>query len=266
LAKFKAIGTGTVSVSGANACLDGFILEGGSNVSFSVSGGAYVNAIELRNNTTVGNILNVQGSGVVASNILVFNNTGNVTVGSGAVLLNASVVQNTGGLICSAASLFNSVEWGNSVAFSDVSAVAVQYNAFAVGSAPVNTVSKFNNVELHANNTEWFHTTNLFPGPHFNLSLQTGNPYCSALSDRAPMLGRGDQALFDTHATFYPAGYQRDIMGNPRNYLGIDAGCYEDGVWVGFQLRWASDRVYISAKSGYVSDLPLMLPDNGQYL
>ena len=259
LAKFKSIGSGTVSVSGANACLDGFILQGGSNVSFGVSSSAYVNAIEIRNNTTVGNILNVQGAGVVASNVLVFNNTGNVTVGSGAVLLNATVVENTGGLVCSAASLFNSVEWGNSVAFSSISPVSIQYCAFAAGSTYPSTP---NNVELHANNTEWFSTTNVVPGPHFNLSTQTGNPYCSALSDRAPMLGRGDQTLFDTHASFFPVGYQTDIMGNPRNYLGIDAGCYEDGVWVGFKLRWASDRVYISSKQGAINEIPLLLPEN----
>ena len=268
LEKHKAILTGSVSVSGANASFDGAIIEGGSNVSCTVTGGAYINAIEIRNNTASGNIVNLQGAGVVASNLLVVNNTGNITVASGATLLNATIIQNTGGLICSGASMYNTIEWGNSVAFSDLSSIAIGCCAFANGSAPAPSppppppATKFNNIELHSTNTEWFSSSNVVPGPHFNLSEQTGNPYYAALNDRAPMLGRGNQALFTTHTPFFPAGYETDIMGNPRHYQGTDIGCYEDGAYKGFQLRWASDRIYVSSNNGYLTDAPLLIPDN----
>jgi len=55
---------------------------------------------------------------------------------------------------------------------------------------------------------------------------------------------------------------KKDINGYPRHYEFTDMGCYEDPHLIGFRLRWGSERVYISSRSGTVNQIPLMLPEN----
>jgi len=119
------------------------------------------------------------------------------------------------------------------------------------------------NIALHPNNTAWFNSSNLIPGPHFNFNTDITKPYYSAVHDRSPMLGRGEQTRFDSNTPFMSSSAAKtDINGNPRHNEVTDMGCYEDPTYVGFQIRWASDRVYVSSKDGTVNQIPLLLPDN----
>ena len=265
LARFKAnllpaaSGSTVAAVQGAGAALDGFVVQSCSNaIALVVGGGAYIHGVEVKNNHSLGAVLEVSGSSTRAVNVLVADNNGNVTISSGATMVNGTVANNTGAVAVSGATLLNSVVWRNG-SINLTGSNTVQFCAFPDGSVPAGT----GNIPIHvATNTAWFTSGNVSPGPHFNMNASGSKPYYAALSDRSPMLGRGDESSFNTQTPFLPPTARTDIDGNPRHYLGTDIGCYEDAYFEGFKLRWATDRVYISSKAGYASDIPLLLPDN----
>ena|GEM_PF-6084034 len=268
LTRYKAVLTsastslGVVTLAGAGTALDGFIIQGVTGPSLvTVSNGAYINAVEIKNNTaTTGYVLTVSGTGALASNVLVSNNTGDVILSTGGTLLNGTVVDNNGVVSCASAMMINTIAWRNS-SMTFLGTNTIEHCAFPTAFVPSTGVG---NVALDpANNTAWFTPVNVIPGPHFNFNTIISRPQYMALNDRAPMLGRGNQALFDTNTPFLPgpAG-KTDINGNPRHYLGTDMGCYEDQVYEGFKMRWASDRVYISSKDNTVNQIPLLIPEN----
>ena len=264
LATWKAVITppdGLV-VSGTGSALDGFIVRDMTTINpcVTVNNGAYIHAVEVVRNAvaaTTTPVLSVSGGNSMAINVLVADNAGPVVVTGGAKLVNATIVNNIGGFIQNSAVL-NTVWWGNGTPVL-MGNNTIQNSAFPDGSTPAGT----GNIALNANNIAWFTPSNLVPGPQFAANAIPGKPFYSALSNRAPMLGRGDQGLFDGNAAFIPVGVPKtDILGNPRHVLDTDMGCYEDAGFEGFKLRWASDRVYIGANDGYITDIPLLLPGN----
>ena len=244
----------------AGSALDGFIIQASSaDTVVAVAGGAHINAVEFINNRPSGPVVSLTGTGTVGSNILVAENNSGVSISAGAVMDNSTIVKNTGTLAINNATLLNSITWHTTVSFSGTN--TIEYCALHVPSANLPTGT--GNVLLNADNTAWFTTSNVIPGPHFNLGADPTRPYYSALNDRAPMLGRGNAAAFTTHTSpFMPIAKQTDDLGHGRDYLGTDIGCYEDAVFEGFKLRWASERVYISTKVGTVNEIPLLLPEN----
>ena len=267
LSQYKAIVTRNITVSGGNATLDGFIIKyvtGQDINAVTVTNGAVINAVEITNNTMSMDLAGSYKASLVlnngkASNILVANNTGmGVEMLNGSVLVNGTIANNAAPSTVNNATLLNSVVWGDFTYFGGSN--TVQYCAFPDGSPGL--ALSTNNIALNTNNMAWFTATNVVPGPHFYTTTGTAKPYYSALSNRCPMLGRGNETLFDNNTTFMPAGSKKDINGNPRHTLGTDIGCYEDGVFEGFKLEWATDRLYVASNNGYLSELPLLLPGN----
>ena len=258
----KAVVSKNVTVSGANSLLDGFIIRyvTGSVTPLVVDQGGKVNAVQVNYNTLTGSTPAFACTNAgTAANILISNNNTGMMMSGGSVLLNATVVNNPGASSFNNATVYNSVFWNNG-ATTFAGSSTVQYCGFVDGDPAI--ALNANNLPLNASNVAWFSSTNLVPGPHFNMVANASRPYYAALDDHAPMLGRGNQALFDTYAPFIPTTAQSDINGKERNHLGIDMGCYEDGVFRGFRLEWASDRVYISSKSGAVNDIPMLVTGN----
>lgn len=262
LTNFKAvidIEGGTVELNQPNSGIDGFIIHGirhsNRNAVNINNASAWINAVHIErgiSNYPDATVLDLQAG--TATNILISGNQGGVTIGTAGKLINATVVNNTGEIF-STGTILNSVFWSNG-AFNP--AGTYQYSAFDFD------VTGTGNIRLHSNNTQWFVSGITYPGPHFSMTMNGSKPYYSALNDRAPMLGRGDQASFDSNTPGMPNSYKTDINGKPRHFSDTDMGCYEDQALKGFKLRWASDRVYISSKMGYVTDVPLLLPENEQ--
>lgn len=267
LKDYKAVvnvGTNTIGVNTSGAVLDGFVFQnaGASNTSIvSVSNGGWVNAIEIKNNTIAasGNVLSLSNG--TASNVLVSGNNRSVSVSGNGKLINATVVNNTVGATISGGTILNTIFWPEIVTLSGTN--AIQYSGFIgeVATIPSGT----GNIHLNTTNEAWFSSGITAPGPHFKLTT-TADRYM-AKSNRAPMLGRGDEALYTTHLGQLAS---QDINGSVRTQIDpqdvtkrrIDIGCYEESGYEGFRLTWASDRLYISAKGGYYSNVPLMLPGN----
>jgi hypothetical protein len=262
LATHKAVlspGSQAVAITGANTTLDGFVIQSATSGGVSVTGSAYINAVEIRNNTFNASALTLNNA--TASNVLVANNNQGIAISNSGKLINATVVSNTGTSTSNGGTILNSVIWGNTISLTGTN--TIQYCAITDAmTMPTGT----GNVPIHAtNNTAWFTSTAVVPGPHFDLGANASIPdYAAGTStpNRAPMIGRGDQTSFNNNTTFIPATNRVDINGNPRTKDNIDIGCYEDPDNLGFTLRWATDRVYISSRSGYASDIPLLLPDN----
>ena len=267
LSSYKAVvspGGGQVTVTGTDAMFDGFLVQNATGASaVSVIDTAYINAVEIsRNNPSGTNALTVDNA--TAVNVLVSNNTQGIAVSNAGKLINATIVNNTGAAsTLQDADMLNCVVWGNSVAAFTLSGTnTIAYCAFPDGAVPAGT----GNVHLHASgNTQWFTTTNGAPGPHFNMTA-AAKPYYSALSNRSPMLGRGDEDSFNDNTPFMPSMARTDINGNDRHYLGTDMGCYEDPVYEGFKFEWASDRLYITSKAGSNSECLLVLLNNDIYM
>lgn len=273
LAKYKAVlsvGSSSVTLDKANTALDGFIVEGASSNNTKVVDVAHatasINAMEIRDNAIGAGYALTITSGT-ATNILFCNNDQGIKIASGK-LVNSTITNNKGSASSTNGTIQNSIVWGNSSAayFSFTGSNTIQYCALqgTVASMPVGT----GNVPIHATNTTWFTVSNAVPGPHFHTTTNNTKPYYSALSDRSPMLRRGNKAAFENCTSHIPTDAKKDINGNPRYHNGIDGnpvsdiGCYEDHDFAGFQLKWATDQVYISSKSGFTSELPLMLPGN----
>ena len=267
-----ALPGGGIILTGAGDALDGFIVKGATTggAPVIVNTGAYIHAVEITSNiTTVANTpaLSLRGLNAKAINVLVTNNSGGpnnggIQLAANSKLINATVVGNSG-LLESAGGAYvhNSVVWNNGIDLQPTD--SIKHSAFPDGFLPSGLPTYVDNIPINTVNTAWFTTSNVVPGPHFAANATQGKPYYSAMNNRAPMLGRGNQTAFTNNTSgFIPTGNQTDIDGNPRNYLGIDMGCYEDGVFEGFKLRWAADRMYISSKNGAVNEIPLLLPDN----
>lgn len=260
-------GVNNVKLLGNGAVLDGFIVNGSAtsvNGLVQVAAGSILNAVEIKNATsTSSGALTMTGG--LASNILIAGNAKGVSMTAG-TLLNATVVNNiTASEFSPTADIYNSVFWKSSVG--SISGTA-NYSAFegTLNSIPTGT----GNLHLHNTNTQWFAVGSPTPGPHFNLGSDNTRPDYMALSNRSPILGYGMKSVFDAHANFFPVGHAKDIDGNPRYWrtdpeltTNMDLGCYEDNsTRPGFMLRWATEKVYVSSKGGYESQVPLMIPNN----
>ena len=263
LFRWKAVITplAGIMVSGAGNVLDGFIVRdmvGNTtlNPCVTVNNGAYIHAVEIRNNgvaTTTTPALLANGSNTLAINVLVADNTAPVEITGGAKLVNATIVNNVDGLLNNA-TVLNTVWWAPTVSLTYTGSNTVQYSAFlygAVSGSLMGVPAGTGNIALNAVNTAWLTGGNPTPGPHFNLSADpTRVPYM-ALNNFAPMLGSGNQALFDGNATFLPVGAPKtDIKGQPRHYFVTDMGCYEDGLLQGTTLAVSPSSVWLSGSVG----------------
>lgn len=263
-----ATGTGNIVLSGANAILDGFVVSGSGSSSadglVTISNAtAWANAIEI-DQQTVNSTYALFMSAGTSTNMLVSRNTKGVSVASGSKLVNATIANNTAASMFSG-TLLNSIYWGNSG--TATTAGTINYCAFQ-GTVPTGT-----NYPLSATNDTWFTTSNVIPGPHFDLGTTTGLARYEAGTskpNRAPMLRRGNKSAFDNNLPISIADqYKKDINGDIRYHTAIDGstqvvdiGCYEASTLTGFQLMWATDKVYVSSKYGYSSQLPLLIPAN----
>jgi hypothetical protein len=258
LAAYKAVLTppSGITVSGAGSVLDGFMVRyaNTSGTTLSVTGGAYIHAVELSYNSTSSvatSVLTVDGANSMAINVLIADNAAPVVITNGAKLINASIVNGPGGLINNA-TVLNTIIWSayGSVSPSLTGTNTIQYCAFPAGSVPAGT----GNFGVNIVNDAWISPSNTTVGPHFNLTADiTRVPYM-ALNDRAPMLGSGSQALFDANATFLPVGAPKtDIKGNNRHVSGTDIGCYEDGLFTGTSIAVSPANVWLSGSVGNAS-------------
>lgn len=273
-------------VSVGDAIFDGFIVESVNNQNGNSSGmlsgtsGARINAVAVQNNSSgAASPINL-AAGATASNILVQGNAAGIKL-DGATLVNATVVNNTGSSTIANSTVVNSIFWHNSLTFSGTN--DIEYCAFEGTKEYVATLGGARNLHINNNNTAWFTTMNPIPGPHFNLTADASRPAYMAMStspdnNRAPMLGHGKQAMIDQHTPFIPDGYRKDIDGNDRYWRAaqtepgsqdvpdMDMGCYEhDSNNSGFSMRWATDKVFVSSKGGYASEVPLLIPGNDKY-
>ncbi|MCL2727476.1 MAG: fimbrillin family protein [Bacteroidales bacterium] len=255
LANYKAVISQYVNISGAGAAIDGVIVRGFTSTSsnaFTVKSGAYANAIEVTDNVLTPYLpAFVCITDSQASNILIARNNSGVAVDAGSLLLNATVVDNQGSAVLQYSNLINCVFWKNGDY--TFTSVTTSYCAFPTGiSAP----SGSGNILLDpSNNNAWYSPTVTFPGPHFNLGDDLTKPYYSALNDNAPMLGSGNEALFNTNTLFMPTGYKKDINGKPRHIMGTDMGCYEDQELEGISAVFmvAPNSIWLSPGSGNAS-------------
>ena len=259
LATHKAVlspGSQAVTITGANTTLDGFVIQSATSGGVSVTGSAYINAVEIRNNTFNASALTLNNA--TASNVLVANNTQGIAISNSGKLINGTVVNNTGTSTSNGGTILNSVIWGNTISLTGTN--TIQYCLFPNGSVPTGT----GNLPLHvSNNTAWFTTGNVIPGPHFDLTTYAAG---TTTPNRAPMLGRGNQNAFDNNTPFMTtAATKKDINGNDRHHNLTDMGCYEStGTLKGFELRWNMSDVYISTKALIESDHPAILFDNAE--
>lgn len=281
LDKYKAclsLGANSVSLDRAGSVLDGFNITGSSPSNTGAvtlsNGTAWLNAVEIQNiNINSGNVLGITAG--TATNILVSGcNQGVSLNGASAKLINATIADNAGMLTCTGgASLLNSVLWWGSKTgggHSFTGSFTVQNCAIQGNYSDRPIPSGTGNVPVRDINGAWFTTgtDGNIPGPNFNQTTDATRPYYSAAGNRAPMIGRGNIAAFNDNTSGMPAESKRDINGNPRTVtinseVWTDMGCYQEGLtYTGFKLRWASDRIYVSSKNGYITDVPLLLPEN----
>lgn len=262
------LGTNSLKLSNANTVLDGFNLWGkgsGSEAGMLVisNASAWVNAIMIDKQTEIAAPHALSVSAGMASNILVSQNIKGISVTNNGKMINATVTNNSGTSTINTAKIYNSIFWPTNPTITGTN--DIQYSAFngEIATIPSGT----GNIHVNATNNAWFSASITAPGPHFKLTNDSER--YKALSSRAPMLGRGNPTLFD-NSTLFPSGSAKDINGVARYYPDptsqntnlIDIGCFQDLVTSGFRLRWASERVYVSAKGGYKSEIPLLLPDN----
>lgn len=267
LKKYKAYidtGTGNVNISGDRTVFDGFVVSGSGDQSLSglvaVSNAtAWINAIEIKGQTI--NSANALAlSDGTATNILVSDNSSGVSVTGNAKLINATVVNNRQASGFSG-TLLNTIYWGN--AGTVTASGTIRHSAFQETLPAGASMSDL--YPLHTDNDAWLTSTNSLPGPHFNMTeTATAPKYVAGGTnpDRAPMLGRGDQASFDNHTAGMPAAAKKDINGDPRHYEGTDIGCFENTANAGFKLEWNMKALYLSYKKGVESEHPALLFNN----
>ena len=260
-------GAGNVVLSGANTVFDGFVVSGTG--SGSVSGlvaatqtTSWINAVEIKGQTiNSANALTLTNG--TATNILVCDNSAGVAISGNGKLINATIVKNLKASTFTG-TLLNAIYWGN--AGNVTASGTIKYCAFQ-GVVPTGA-SMSNLYPLHTtNNTAWFTTANQLPGPHFNEAETPTLPkYFAGTSNpnRAPMLGRGDQASFDSNTIAIPVTNKKDINGNPRHINGTDIGCFESTGNAGFKLEWAMDALFLSPKMNVESEHPALLFRNDE--
>jgi hypothetical protein len=264
-----ATGAESIVLSAAGAIFEGFIVSGSGGDSHAglvtvSNASAWINAVEIDNQTGIDSKHALSISAGVGTNVLVTRNNKGVSVTGNGKLVNATIADNTSASTFSGI-LRNSIYWGNSG--TAVVTGKIDYCAFQ-GSVPAGK-----NYPVNATNDKWFTASNVVPGPHFDLGTTSGlarYEVGTAKPVRSPMLRRGDKSSFDENLPVKIADqYKKDIDGNIRFHKAIDGstqvvdiGCYENGSYKGFQLRWATENVYVSAKKGYFSQLPLLLPAN----
>lgn len=270
LADYKAkiaLGGGNIVLSGNNAVLDGFIVQGaapGNNNVISISNTtASINAVEIKGNT-IGSGFVLVVNGGTATNVLVRDNSQGISVTGGGKLVNATIVNNKGASNSTNGTLQNCVIWGNTPAsyFTFSGSNTIQYCAFE--GTNDNLPDGTGNVPLNANNNTWFTANEIVPGPHFNMTSNSARPYYMALNNRSPMIGRGNLAAFSNNTYIENS---QDINGNNRTRTinletWIDIGCYQDFTFKGFELRWNMTNLYIAGKANRISDHPMILFDN----
>ncbi|MDR1274406.1 MAG: hypothetical protein LBK12_07640 [Odoribacteraceae bacterium] len=256
LSRYKAImklGTNAAIAMGSQGTVfDGFVVTGScARIPLTVNDGAWINAVEVRNvSTSAAYALSLSGTG---TNVLVADNNKGVLVNTGGTLVNATIANNATASSFNGG-LGNSVDWGNG---GSVTAKGwIDYCAFSelptplgMGNVPINTV-----------NTAWFSSTNVAPGPQFNL---TGTPKYAVNTRRSPLPGRGEADMFNRLTSMLRLEQKRDIDGKPRHDGLTDIGCYEAaGAKAGFTLNWNIDRVYMSSKMNSTSEHALVLFEN----
>lgn len=262
-----SLGANSINLANANTVLDGFKVRGAGNGAglLSVSNSsAWVNAIEIDNEGSISANYALAVSNGVATNVLVSRNNKGVSVTGSGKLINATVTENSGTSTINSGTVYNTIFWPSNP---DISGTYdIQYSAF-IGTKD-NMPSGTNNIHVNIANTAWFSGSIVAPGPHFKLTTDSERYYASG--NRAPMLGRGNEALY---TTTIGQTLDKDINGNKRydidpqdnSKMLMDIGCYEDvSSLTGFRLTWASERLYLSAKGGYTANLPLMLPGNAE--
>ena len=264
-----ASGSESIILSESGATLDGFVVSGSGSAGAEglvvVShASAWINAVEIDNQTAIGSAHALSVSEGVGTNVLVVRNNKGVSVTDGGKLVNATIANNAAASVFSG-TLLNTVYWGNSGTASTTG--KIDHCAFQ-GTVPAGT-----NYPVNIANDLWFTASNVVPGPHFDLGSTSGLAHYeagTAKPTRSPMLRRGDKSSFDKNLPIKIADqYKKDINGNIRYHKAIDGktdvvdiGCYENASHKGFQLRWSTENVYVSAKKGYSSQLPLLLPAN----
>jgi hypothetical protein len=250
-----------ITLTASASLLDGFIVREvtGNFVPLVVgNASAWINAVEVRDNTsTAAHVLSVTSG--VATNLLVADNSKGVSLATAGTLVNATIANNAASSSF-AGKLQNSVYWGNAGSMTTTGAT-IQYSAFTgTDTVPVPGLKNF---VINADNTAWFSDSEVIPGPHFSLATAPGYAAGTLTPNRAPMLGRGNQALFD--AVTAAMSVKKDIDGNPRHNEATDAGCYEGvGPVKGFRLRWNMSSIYISTKANNESEHPAILFDNAE--
>lgn len=268
-------GTNRVALTAANTVFDGFTVKSatvssGDLVAVS-NASAFVNAVEITGNNMSINSVFAMTAGT-ASSVLIADNTSGISISGGAKLINATVANNTGTSTINTATVLNCAFWRSAVTFTGTN--TIEYCAIEGTQSSIPAGTTHTNVGLNNDNTAWFTTINVVPGPHFYQSTGSTYKYYEALNDRNPLIGRGNQASYDSNTSSYiPTGYEHDIDGNSRHVSNstittavTDIGCYEaaDG-FTGFIMNWATDRIYVTYKATYLSQQPLMIPNNDIY-
>ncbi|MDR1414551.1 MAG: hypothetical protein LBI96_01965 [Odoribacteraceae bacterium] len=260
LGAYKAIivpKTTGIALTGSASVLDGVVLRGvaGSFTPLTVNNPtAWINAVEVReNSSTAPQALSIAAG--LGTNILVADNhKGGVALAAGSTLVNATIAGNAEASTF-AGKLQNSIYWGNGG--TPAMGGTIQYSAFNKANTPVGLT----NIVVNENNTAWFTTSEVVPGPHFALSAHPRYAVSASASNRAPMLGRGERSVFDNVTTAMTD--KRDIDGHPRHNDSTDIGCYEGvGSVKGFKLRWNMSAIYISTKANNESEHPSILVEN----
>ncbi|MDR0745777.1 MAG: hypothetical protein LBF17_04695, partial [Mediterranea sp.] len=262
-------GSQSIVLSEAGTVLDGFIVEGSGDTQAKglislAHASAWINAVEIDDQATIGSDHALSISEGVGTNVLVARNNKGVSVTGRSRLVNATIANNAQASVFTG-TLLNSVYWGNAGAA--VTTGAINYCVFQ-GTPPAGT-----NYPVSDTNDRWFTANNVIPGPHFDLGATSGlarYEVGTAKPTRSPMLRRGSKSSFDNNLPItLDDAYKKDINGDTRFHTSIDGttqvvdiGCYENATHKGFQLRWATENVYVSAKKGYSSQMPLLLPAN----
>lgn len=255
-------GTGKVSLATNNSVLDGFIISGtgsGNSLVEVTNASAWLNAVEIDQQTSIATTYALSISNGVGTNILVSRNNKGVSVTGNGKLVNATIANNTASSVFSGI-LVNSIYWSNNGTV--VTTGTINYCAFEGMNIPTGT-----NYPINTVNNAWFTSANI-PGPHFNQTVNTSVPYYAVSTltpNRAPQLGRGDQTSFDEVTVLMLDANKQDINGNPRHHNGTDIGCYEStAAQKGFEFRWNMKDIYISPKVEIESDHLALLFDNSE--